>query len=419
MNLHTSASEMSRAELELISCTEENIIGAQASKPIICIVQDSLLGAYLMTKSDEPIRKDIFYNLLMDCPEIVDSLSEKLKHIKTILYRLNIDLPLYCGKTLISLLLPNNFHYTAKNKALEHQPEVKIRYGVMFEGALTKVNIGANNLSLIKFLQKEYSNDHAVQFVNNIQFITNKYMLYHSMTVGIKDCIPTDVFNIKQSIHKCFMEADHIENNTQNKWIREAKMMMALNKARDVGMRIAKESLNKNNNFLNFVTSGSKGDYFNVCQITGLLGQQAVSGQRAICYLNNGERTLPHEKFKHQEKTKEEEYKSKGFITNSFFQGLTPMEFWYHACSGREGVIDTATKTSTSGYTSRKMVKIMEDMIVQYDGTVRDSSNHIIQFNYSDGFDGSATVLKNDKPYFCDIERLIEKLNNDCELNNM
>src|SRR6185437_5550518 len=83
---------------------------------------------------------------------------------------------------------------------------------------------------------------------------------------------------------------------------------------------------------------------------------------------------------------------SRGFVENSYLRGLTPQEFFFHAMGGREGLIDTAVKTSETGYIQRRLVKAMEDVMVQYDSTVRNSTGDIIQFLYGeDGIDGVCT----------------------------
>lgn len=70
---------------------------------------------------------------------------------------------------------------------------------------------------------------------------------------------------------------------------------------------------------------------------------------------------------------------SRGFVENSYLQGLTPQEFFFHAMGGREGLIDTAVKTAKTGYVQRRLVKAMESVMVNYDGTVRHSSGSLIQ----------------------------------------
>jgi DNA-directed RNA polymerase II subunit RPB1 len=176
--------------------------------------------------------------------------------------------------------------------------------------------------------------------------------------------------------------------------------------------------MDPSNAFIATVTSGSRGDFFNIAQIGGILGQQNLTGQRIQPVLNKGKRTLPHYKF--GELDVEKEYESKGFIRHSFMKGLNPREFFLHAMSGRESVSDTAMKTAQSGYIQRKMVKILEDVQVKYDGTVRNSTGSIIQWAYGeDGFDRSHTVIVNEKPEFCDIARLADKLNTEFEVKSL
>jgi DNA-directed RNA polymerase II subunit RPB1 len=71
-------------------------------------------------------------------------------------------------------------------------------------------------------------------------------------------------------------------------------------------------------------------------------------------------------------------------------------ELFMHAQGGREGLIDTAVKTSTTGYIQRRLIKGLEDLKVCYDGTVRNGMDNIIQFVYGD--DGTDTVKVENQP---------------------
>lgn len=79
---------------------------------------------------------------------------------------------------------------------------------------------------------------------------------------------------------------------------------------------------------------------------------------------------------------------SRGFVENSYLAGLTPSEFYFHAMGGREGLIDTAVKTAETGYIQRRLIKAMESVMVNYDGTIRNSVGQLIQLRY--GEDGLA-----------------------------
>ncbi len=197
--------------------------------------------------------------------------------------------------------------------------------------------------------------DIASDFVDNIQFLTNNWLLVHGFSIGLEDCIISETAEegkmsksdeINAVISKYYIEAKGIEETTYNPGIREVRVNAALSKAKDVGLNIAKKALHPTNNFLSTVKSGSKGDFFNIAQITGLLGQQNLLGHRVPAHLNHGKRTLPHYPFgKLDKKT---EYESKGFIRHSFIHGLNPQEFFFHSMSGREGICDEAASLTVS-----------------------------------------------------------------------
>ena len=411
MNLHVPQDYDARAELQLLSTTKANMISPQASKSNVSIIQDNLLGAYLMTMYKDKIPKDTFFNICMNGDNWSPSyILQKIQHIRRVHKELGLKAQAFTGKGLVSMMLPDDFNYTKKNDANPEEPVVKIFRGVMYEGALNKSLLGASHNSVIQCLHKEYGVDIAMDFVNNIQFITNHFLLFHGFSLGISACVPKKVDMIQDTIAKSLIEAKTISETDHHPKIKEAKINLTLGKAKDVGMSIAKNAMDRSNAFVSTVTSGSRGDFFNIAQIGGIIGQQNLVGQRIPKVINKGRRTLPHYKFGELEI--EKEYESRGFIRNNFMKGLNPREFFFHAMSGREGVSDTAMKTAQSGYIQRKMVKVLEDISVKYDGTVRNASGSIIQWAYGeDGMDRTNTVILKDKPEFCDISRLADRLN--------
>lgn len=146
-----------------------------------------------------------------------------------------------------------------------------------------------------------------------------------------------------------------------------------LNKARDEAGRAAQSSLDEGNNVKAMVTAGSKGSFINISQMIACVGQQNVEGKRIP--FGFVDRTLPH--FTKDDYGPE----SRGFVENSYLRGLTPQEFFFHAMGGREGLIDTAVKTSETGYIQRRLVKAMEDVMVKYDGTIRNSLGELQCFS--------------------------------------
>lgn len=92
-----------------------------------------------------------------------------------------------------------------------------------------------------------------------------------------------------------------------------------------------------------------------------------------------------------------------GFIGDRFLSGLRPPEFYFHCMAGREGLIDTAVKTSRSGYLQRCLMKHLESLKVAYDYTVRDADQSIIQFYFGeDSIDTTKTKYLEDFKFLAD-----------------
>jgi DNA-directed RNA polymerase III subunit RPC1 len=134
------------------------------------------------------------------------------------------------------------------------------------------------------------------------------------------------------------------------------------------------------------------------------VGQQIIAGSRVPDGFGN--RSLPH--FPIGSITPA----AKGFVRNSFYSGLTPTEFLFHAISGREGLVDTAVKTAETGYIQRRLVKALEDLVVHYDGSVRNSTGQILQFTYGDdGIDPSSVEGNN---VLLDLARILRHVQAVC-----
>ena len=419
MNIHAPSTPECVAELQELSATKHNIISAQSSKPNITIVQDALLGNYIMTLPGKVITRAHFFQIACAAKNLTtDAILKKIQQIRRVMKVKGKKIQAFTGKGLFSLLLPEDLNYESTNKANTTEPTVRIYKGVLWEGVINKSILGGGHNTLIQILLKEYSPDVAVEFINNVQFIAYAWLLQFGFSVGIDDCIATKTTEIDHIVTKAFVEAQGIEETTQNPLIREVKVSATLSKARDNGMKIAKEALTNDNNFVSTVTSGSKGDWFNIAQITGVLGQQNFTGGRIPKTMTGCARTLPFYPCEENAKglTKEMDYESRGFIRNSFIHGLNPREFWFHSITGREGVTDTAMKTAQSGYIQRRMVKVGEDVAIKYDGTVRNNTESIIQFKYGDdGLDPTKTVIVGGEPQICDIGRLAARINLDYE----
>jgi len=353
----------------------------QTGKPNIVIVQDALLSLYLMSKHTEPILESTFMNLCMIHEDICIWDLDRIDHIERVVHECGYAYPRFCGRTLISLILPDTLNVNVFDTVKNNQ--VIIKQGVMLEGFLDKSFLGKHKESLIKRIISEYGMKRCVQFINECQFLGYTWITWRGFSIGLDDCCPPHEEKQAQIISgivaKCSMEARMAQDRFQNTNIREVRVMDALNKAKDVGLKLARDNLDESNALLHTVTSGSKGDFFNVAQITGLLGQQNINGQRIRPTLTAGFRTLPHYPLT----SHEDDFTARGFVEQSFVRGLDPRSAFLHAISGREGVCDTAVGTAITGYIQRRMAKLLECIQIAYDSTVSDSKGRIYQFAYN------------------------------------
>lgn len=420
MNVHIPQSLEAQAELRFLSAAKYKIISAQSSKPVYCIVQDSLLGAYRMTLGIKSVSEKDFYNIAFESGFDIEHIFQKIQTIRRVFKDKGKKAQCFHGKGLFSLILPDDLIYEKKNNADPNEPIVKIYRGVLYEGTMDKSTLGAVHNSLIQIMNKEYNEDAACDFIDKVQFVTNNWLKTTSFSVGLGDCIVSgqeQTQKINDIIEKCLIEAEGIKKTTSHPNIRELRITGALSKAKDIGLKIAKDALQEDNNFLSTVISGAKGDFFNIAQVTGLLGQQNLNGQRVTPVLNNGQRTLPHYDFHNL--SLREEYEARGFIDASFIKGLNPQQYYFHSMSGRLGVSDTAMSTATSGYIQRRIIKLTEDIKIQYDGTVRDAIGCIYQLAYGEDNLDPKTILKVGKNLeVCNVSSIINKLNLNYELSN-
>lgn len=413
-NMHAPQTVEASTELRYISSAKQHIISPQGSNPNYCMVQDSLLGLYKMTlTSSKSMTKAQFFNIVIHLDMTPREILTRIGNIRRVLKLKGKKVRAFNGKGLFSMILPNDFYYEQKNTCDPSEPTVKIYKGVLYEGAINKAIVGATPRSLIKIINKEYGPDTASKFIDGSQTISNQWLLITGFSVGIEDCLvqgEEQSSKIKNAIHKCYIEAEAIKSTTSHPGIKEIRVSATLNKAKDIGLKIAQEYLNPHNNFLSTVRSGSKGDTYNLCQITGILGQQNLAGSRVKAVMNNGKRTLSH--YPMDITDPEMEYESKGFIASSFIHGLNPRQFYFHCCSGRMGVSDTSMNTATSGYIQRRITKLTEDIKINYDGTVRDTLGSIYQTSYDDsGLNPITTVRVNGVSEMCDISSIVKKLN--------
>ena len=268
----------------------------------------------------------------------------------------------------------------------------------MLQGIFTKDIFSKPSKGIIHTTFRDHGSTATVNFIDSMQNTIEQFLVYNGFSVGISDLIADEatrkqmegvVKERKEAIEKILLQIhlDLFDNNTgkSNQQEFENRVFVELNKATDESGKIGLGALSNENRLVAMVRAGSKGSTINISQMMACVGQQAPEGKR-IPY-GFTDRTLPHYK------KYDDGAEARGFVESSFIDGLSPQEFFFHAMSGREGLIDTAVKTADTGYIQRQLVKAMEDLTVQYDGTVRDSRMNVVQFRY--GEDGvNATKIE-------------------------
>ena len=406
MNIHVPQNILAEAELQFLSSVEANFIRPQTNKCNIAIVQDSLLSIYMMSKNITQISKSTFQQLVMSFENPINY-SDRIESIQNTMRMYNVPLSLlFTPRNLLSFFFPPSFQYGCGEK-------IKIRNGVIIDGTINKSIMWNSHGSILQMMYMHISTKYAMDFTYYIQRISDAYMLHSGFSLGFADCVTSS--QLKMRVQTTIKESlINVNTRQNNENLSEPNVNILLNGTKDSGNKIAKDNTNSENGFMSTISSGSKGDWVNITQITGLLGQQNVCGKRIAYTSYDKKRSLScfPDHFDDTWNGISAKFESQGFVSNSFQTGLNPVEFFYHAASGREGITDTACKTSDSGYIQRRMIKMLEDVSIQADGTVRHTRRGIVQFIYGgDGLDPSKLLLKNNKLRFCDVKFLCNHLN--------
>ena len=387
MNLHFPQNVVAETELRHLAAVPYQIISAENNTPIIGIFQDSLLGSYRFTRKDTKMSTRTAMNLLMSYSHVdVEALKDPRNEV-TSFQVLSQIIPKMSLKYKTSLFDDDVDNFETSNNVLE------IKNGKLIRGQFDKSVLGSSTKSIIHRICNDYGNMACSNFNDDLQNIITEYMKTSAFSVGISDLIAnkktqTDIVEVieqqKQDVQKV-IDKVHLgifENNTAQNNMKEFETQVnnILNKATEISGNKGRKSLNANNRFVMIVASGSKGTALNISQMISCLGQQNVDAKRIPYGFDS--RTLPHySKF-------DDSPTARGFIENSYISGLTAPELFFHAMGGRIGLIDTAVKTSQTGYIQRRLIKGLEDLKVEYDMTVRNNKGKIIQFEYGeDGFD--------------------------------
>jgi DNA-directed RNA polymerase subunit A' len=406
MNLHVPQSQEARAEAALLMKVQDQLISPRYGGPIIGGIRDFITGAFLLTKEDSLLTADEISNFAYlggyDGPLPKPEVEKDGKMF-------------YTGKQLFSLFLPKDFNFviTSKwNKASKLQgKDVVIRNGQLISGVIDKASIGAEEPdSVLHRIAKDYGNDEAKRFLDAILVMLKTYITHKGFSYGYSDLWLSDdtrreIFDV---IEKTYNKIDELIKQyhegtlplTRGLSPEEALELYVVNelsRARDRAGKIADRSFPDDNSGVIMASTGARGSTLNIGQMTAALGQQSIRGKRIIKGYRN--RALPH--FRPGDQNPD----SKGFVKSNYRDGLNPIEFFFHAMGGREGLVDTAVRTQQSGYMQRRLINALEHLKIEYDLTVRDPHGNIVQYIYGDdGIDPA----KSDHGDAVNINRIVE-----------
>jgi DNA-directed RNA polymerase subunit A' len=406
MNLHVPQGEEARAEAALLMRVQDQLISPRYGGPIIGGIRDFITGAFILTKDETTLTKEEFANLAL-----VGGYAGVLPDPKV-----NKDgTEQYSGKQLFSLFLPKDFNFiiTSKwNKATKGEgKDVVIRNGELIKGVIDKASIGAEEPdSVLHRIIKDYGNDTARKFLDSVLIMLKTFITHNGFTYGYSDLwlnheTTQEISNVIQKAYDKVHELigqykDGTLPLTRGLAPEEALELYVVNelsRARDRAGKTADRAFPDYNSGIIMASTGARGSTLNIGQMTAALGQQSIRGKRIQKGYHN--RSLPH--FK----TNDTNPDAKGFVKSNYRDGLSPLEFFFHAMGGREGLVDTAVRTQQSGYMQRRLINALEHLKIEYDQTVRDPHGNIIQYLYGeDGIDPA----KSDHGEAVNILRLIE-----------
>lgn len=425
-NIHMLQSTQAQVEAKTFVSSPQCIMSGINSSPVGGIIYNGATGGYLLSDdielSDEEFKEG--FRSMRYAQEHYDTYIDRL-------FQLNIEhgqkLNPLSGKAMCSLLFPDDFWYS--------NGKVKIRNGILIAGRLSKKNMGPSPNSIVQSIYKNYGTEATRRFITDATFLFNWYLSIYGLTVGVKDCRPPqnveEEFNFRKrqiieeineevlSFPPLASDATQLDKSQRERKIDEVitsgtdriKMALVGGEVEEDGKKIIiKPIIASDNAIAVMAASGAKGKINDTAKIIALLGQQYVPDRRPDLVMSRGKRWLS------SYHVDDKSIYSRGFVSSSFYEGLEPDEFFAHSMAARIGLCNTSVKTADIGFLQRKMVKSQEDLVAQYDGSVRNQTGNIFQFSYGAGFGSSKMIRRTRKDgtdylTFINLEETVGKIN--------
>ena len=411
MNMHVPQSRQTAYEIQKLAAVPLHVLSPRYSRPIITIVQDVALGVFRISQPNVRITQRQMFNLACG-NQLLGASSGSGGVVSAPLPAPKGDgrdpwsasgRAAWTGREALSTVLPPTANVQMRSGRDRDDPKfdadvdvVRIEGGQIVSGVLTGDCFSAASRGLVHSTYNTLGPEAVVAMLNSTQKLICDWLVLSGFSVGISDIVIRDdtrvakaalmsdakarALAVLRSVHEGTFENISTRSDADKV---EEEVMAALQKGSDAADKLTRLKGGfdiANNRMLNMIVSGSKGKVLNFQQMTACLGSQSIEGKRVPDGFDS--RTLPH--FTKYDDGPE----ARGFVEHSFMEGLTPHEFFFHSMAGRIGLIDTAVRTSETGYLQRRLVKAMEDCKIHHDLTVRNANNFVVQFLYGeDGMD--------------------------------
>ena len=425
MNMHFPQNEIARAEALQVADTDHQYLVATSGKPLRGLIQDHLSMGVWLSNKDTFFDKHHYQQLLYSClrPEDNHTTSDRILTVPPAIIR---PRPLWTGKQVVSTLLENirpvahpGLTLTSKSSTPGDRwhPEseegtVLFKDGELLCGILDKSQLGPTVGGMVHSVYEVYGHVVAGKLLGIVGRLLTKLLHMRAFSCGVEDLIlrrdgdaarreklrSAKVIGLEVAARYVTMEDQNVKDD--NEELRSRLEDVFRSEEKRVGLdsvvnsrtqvlssEITRECLPAGlakqfpqNQMQTMTTSGAKGSIVNANLISCNLGQQILEGRRVPTMISG--KTLP------SFKPFDTDVRAGGYITDRFLTGIRPQEYYFHCMAGREGLIDTAVKTSRSGYLQRCLVKGLEGLKVEYDNSVRDTDGSVVQFLYGeDGLD--------------------------------
>jgi DNA-directed RNA polymerase I subunit RPA1 len=418
MNMHFPQNENAKSEALHLANTDSQYLTSTSGSPLRGLIQDHISAGVWITNKDSFFTREEYQQYVYGCvrPEDGHATRSKLITVPPAVFK---PVPLWTGKQIITTVLLNitpadmpGINLLSKNKIKNDywgkgskENEVLFRNGELLCGILDKSQYGASEYGIVHSLHEVYGPTVAGKSLSVLGRLFTNYIQNTAFTCGMDDLRLTEEGNqwrseiLMTSVDVGRLAAAEVTNLDKDTKVQDPEFLKRLeevyrndnksgildavtqSKVNTITSQVVAKCVPGGtmkrfpyNSMQAMALSGAKGSNVNVSQIMCLLGQQALEGRRVPVMVSG--KTLP------SFKPYETDARAGGYIKGRFYSGIRPQEYYFHCMAGREGLIDTAVKTSRSGYLQRCLTKQLEGVHVSYDNSIRDGDGTLIQFLY-------------------------------------